>query len=124
MTGGRRSSGERGSGTVLVLGLSAVVLVLLSVVLLLGSVVTARHRASVSADLAALAGADVVLGRAGGDPCGRAAEVARAHDSLLERCVVGTDDSVAVAVSTRPRGGAAVLGTATAHARAGPGPEG
>jgi len=109
---------------VLVLGLSAVVLVLVSAVLLLGSVVTARHRASVSADLAALAGADVVLGRADGDPCVRAAEVAQAQSSMLERCVVGADGSVAVTVSTRPRGGAAALGTATARARAGPGPEG
>lgn len=106
----------------LVLGLSAVVIVLLGVVLLLGSVVSARHRAAVSADLAALAAADVVLGRAGGDPCRRAAEVARAQASRLERCAVGADDSVTVTVSARPRGAGAALGTATARARAGPGP--
>ena len=116
------ADGERGSGTVLVLGLCAVVMVMLGVVALLGQAVHARHRAAVSADLAALAAADVVLGRASGEPCARAAQVARAHAAALTSCAVAADRTVTVSVAVAPRGAAASLGDATATARAGPAP--
>ncbi|WP_432484399.1 Rv3654c family TadE-like protein [Kineococcus esterisolvens] len=80
MSGGRR--GDDGSGSVLLLGVVALALALVVAVSGLGAAVTARHRAQAAADLAALAGADVVLGRAGGDACGRAARVLRAHGAL------------------------------------------
>lgn len=118
---------DRGSGTVVALGLVAAVLTLLLSLLLLGAAVAARHRASVAADLAALAAADVVLGRADGSPCSRAAEVAGAQQAHLDACVV-SGDTVTVRVSAVPRGVAASLGKATARARAGaasagPGPD-
>lgn len=112
---------DRGSGAVLVLGLGAVVMALLAVVVLLGQAVTARHRASVTADLAALAAADVVLGRASGEPCERAAQVARAQGAALTSCSVAADRTVTVGVEVAPRGAAASLGPATGTARAGSG---
>lgn len=118
MTGHR----ERGSGTVLVLGLCGVAVVLLTVTVLLGGAVQARHRAAAAADLAALAAADVLLGRAAGQPCAAAGRVAAAQGGVLVRCDVAVDASVTVRVDVVPAGAAAVLGTATTTARAGPAP--
>ena len=111
--------GDEGSGTVLVLGVCAVALALVLAVLGLGAAVTARHRAESAADLAALAGADVVLGRAPGEPCARAAGVLAASGARVATCAVAADGSVQVTAVVAVRGRFAALGAARATARAG-----
>jgi secretion/DNA translocation related TadE-like protein len=118
-----RLSGERGSATVWVLGLSAVLTVLGLAVVLFGAAAVARHRAGSAADLAALAAA----GRAvTGDPgaCTTAAQVAAANGAEMTACTV--DASAVVEVEVRVPVRLAVLGerSATARARAGPVPVG
>jgi secretion/DNA translocation related TadE-like protein len=114
---------DRGSATVLVLGVCLAAFVLVTTVAGLGSAVAARHRAESVADLASLAAADVLLGRAAGSPCGAARLVLSANDpdghvSLLGCHVDGRRASVRVAV--RPAGWVALLGRAAASASAGP----
>jgi secretion/DNA translocation related TadE-like protein len=124
---------DRGSGTVLVLGLIGVVVVLIGVVTTVGTVVVARHRAESAADLAALAAAGATSTgtvAAGVDDvsstgCSRAAAVAFAAGALLTSCSRLADGSVVVQVGVvigaRPAspGGALI---ARARARAGVGP--
>lgn len=86
----------------------------------LGQAVTARHRAAVAADLAALAAADVLLGRVPGDACARAAATAAANGGRLVSCRSAPGTSAAVEVSVAPVGAAAALGEAVARAHAGP----
>jgi secretion/DNA translocation related TadE-like protein len=114
---------DRGSATVLVLGVCLIAFVLVSTVAGLGSAAAARHRAESVADLASLAAADALLGRAAGSPCGAARQVlsssGRSDDvSLLDCRVVGR--RVWVRIAVRPAGWVALLGTATARASAGP----
>ena len=114
-----RSGREEGSGSVVVLAVAAVAVGALLVVSALGAAVVARHRAESAADLAALAGADVVLGRAPGDPCGRAAGVVAAHGAAVGGCAVAADGSVTVTATVALPGAFAGLGSARARARAG-----
>lgn len=111
-------SGERGSGTVLVLGVMALLLLLGLTAAALGGVGAARHRAASAADLAALAAA----GRASAgspDACRAARQVAAAAGAELARC--GLDAGVADVVAVvRPPGWLGGLGRAAARARAGP----
>lgn len=119
-----RAHSDRGSGSVLVLALCLVALALAAAVAGLGSALVARHRAEAAADLAALAAADVLLGRAPGAPCaaaGRLVRRDRAGRTTLDDCQI-EGRTARVAVSTRPVGWVAALGTATAVARAGPSP--
>ncbi|NAZ82554.1 histidine kinase, partial [Kineococcus sp. R8] len=116
--------GDAGSGSVLVLGVCAVAFSLLLAVLGLGAAVTARHRAESAADLAALAGADVVLGRAPGQPCVRAGAVLAAAGAAVVSCAVAADGSVAVTATVAVAGRFAGLGAARASARAGRQPAG
>jgi secretion/DNA translocation related TadE-like protein len=74
---------------VLLIGLGTVVLVL-------GAAVVARHRASVVADLAALAAADALIGGAQA-PCVSAARVAHAQGGHLVQCRVDVDEVLVVA---------------------------
>jgi secretion/DNA translocation related TadE-like protein len=94
----------------LVVGLSFVVLVL-------GAALVSRHRASVVADLAALAGADALLaGRP--SPCLAAARVGRAQDGRVVECRVVA--GVVEVVAEVPVGELlAFLPPARARARAG-----
>ena len=62
---GRRPTGERGSATVWVLALAAVLATVGAAVVLVGAAVVARHRATTAADLAALAAAPVTVVCAG-----------------------------------------------------------
>lgn len=110
---------DKGSGSVLVLGVCSGLVSLLLLVLALSSAVLARHRAEAAADLAALAGADVVVGRAAGEPCARAEQVLLAHGAASAGCVVADDGSVLVSATVSPSGLAGVLGPARAQARAG-----
>lgn len=118
----RPVSRDRGSGTVLVLALCALLVSGALAVGLLSAALTARHRASVAADLAALAAADALSGRQAGDPCELAERVAHRNGGTLTQCVSDQDGSVVVEVLVRPRQGEEVLGPARVRARAGPAP--
>ncbi len=108
-----------GAASVLVLAVLMVALVLVGAVGGLSGAVLARHRATAAADLAALAGADVLAGRAPGDACSAAAEVAAANGARLRSCAAdGADLLISAAVV--PPGALAALGSATGRARAGP----
>jgi secretion/DNA translocation related TadE-like protein len=110
---------ETGSAVLLVV--AAMALAMLGVLLVagVGSAVVARHQARSAADLGALAAADVIVGRAGGDPCARAASVVTAVGARVEGCTV-TGSTSSVVASVEPAGAAGGLGRATASARAGP----
>ena len=113
---------ERGSATVVILAVIAVVLMLTVSGLMLASAVVASHRARSAADLAALAAAGVLTR---GEPlvaaCRSAAHVAAANHGRLQSCAaVGTEVRLSIAV----RAGVHGLGVATARSRAGPGPGG
>lgn len=85
---------ERGSATVLGLGVIALVLTMWIAALVLGAVVLGSGRARTAADLAAVGGAQVLLhGAQESAACTRAAEVAQANGADLTSCSV----SVAVA---------------------------
>lgn len=111
--------GERGSGTVLVLGVIGVLLVLAVGVVALIQAQAAAGRARLAADLAALGGATALNSiTAPADPCAVAGGVARANGAALGSCTVAGED-VVVEAAVRVQ----VLGagrTATAAARAGP----
>jgi secretion/DNA translocation related TadE-like protein len=114
---GRRRFTDRGSATVLGVGVIAVLCAVFGLVLALGQAVIVRHRAAGGADLAALAAADHwAEGTAAA--CARADRVARAQGARLVRCVIsGEVSDVTVASGTGPF-------TAETRARAGPaGPE-
>ncbi|WP_265443183.1 Rv3654c family TadE-like protein [Flexivirga meconopsidis] len=112
--------GDRGSATVLVIAAIGVVLTCLLGALALLSAVTASHRARAVADLAALAGAGVLL-----DPldarsaCAVAASVASANRGHLTSCAESGDE-VTVSVTVTP----SWPGLPAANARARAGPEG
>ena len=79
---------ERGAGSVLALAAVAVTVTLTTAVVVVAGAWGARQLAGVAADAAALAAADVAVGRASGDPCARAAEVAGASGASVSACVV------------------------------------
>ena len=115
----RQLAGERGSGTVLVLGVIGMLLALAVGVAALIQAQAAAGRARLAADLAALGGATALNSiTAPADPCAVAGGVARANGAALGSCAV-TGEDVVVEVGVRVQ----VLGvdrTATAAARAGP----
>lgn len=117
--------GEAGSGTVLVIGLVAVVIVLAGGLALVATAYLARSRAQTGADLAALAAAGALAAprdvrvapeaQAAADPCGRAREAATRNAVVLTGCSVRPDGVVAVRVRAEHP-----VGTAEARAEAGP----
>jgi secretion/DNA translocation related TadE-like protein len=118
----RRDSSQRGSATVLVLGVCLVAFALIAAGAGLGSALVARHRAESVADLASLAAADVLMGRAAGAPCDAARRVAGSSgpgDVVVVAC--RTHGRVAqVSVVARPSGWVGALGAATVSVSAGP----
>ena len=108
-----------GAASVLVLAVLMVALVLVGAVGGLSGAVLARHRAAAAADLAALAGADVLTGRAPGGACAVAAGVAAANGAWLGSCAADGADLL-VSVLVLPPAPLAALGPATGRARAGP----
>lgn len=95
----------------------AALVVITGVAVQLAAVLLARHRAEVAADLAALAGAAVVL--AGSDTaCGAATVTATANGSELVSCEQDSLD-LRVQVRVRVRAGP-LVGSAAGRARAGP----
>jgi len=117
---GTRGGGERGSGTVLVVGVVAALAVLMVGGLLVAAAARAAQHAATAADLAAIGGAQAqVLGDS--DACAAAGATARANGARLLGCAIHDDDSVQVSV-TVPVHLLWGLGSsdATATARAGP----
>lgn len=109
------SDRDRGSATVVAAIFLAALLAVVVVVLQVASAVIARHRAGAAADLAALAGAGVVLVDPG-SACARAGSVTVANGARMVSCEVqGWDVSVQTEVDVQ----LGVLGgTAGGRARA------
>jgi secretion/DNA translocation related TadE-like protein len=117
----RRPAGERGSATVWVLALSAVLAVIGAGAVLVGAAAVARHRATAAADLAALAAAGrAVVG--GEDACATSRAVAVANSAELVDCTVGGDAVAEVTVTVSVELGVLGVHQASARARAGPAP--
>lgn len=82
-----RARRERGSASIWVLALSAVLAVAVVAAVLVGSAITLRHRAAAAADLSALAAAGRALeGQAAA--CAAAADIAAAMTAELDGCTV------------------------------------
>lgn len=77
---------ELGAGTVLAAGIAILLCLLLAAVAMAVQAGAASSRAAKTADLAALAAADAARGLISGEPCLRAAEVARKHGAALQEC--------------------------------------
>jgi secretion/DNA translocation related TadE-like protein len=114
-----RQHRERGSGTVLALGLGLVVIMATVMVVLLAQAAVMASRAAAAADLAALAAADAARGIAAGEPCAVAREVAKRNDARVLSCAEGAGETVQVRTELSA---ATSLGPATGLARAGPPP--
>ena len=110
---------ERGSGTVLALGLGLAVIMAVVLLLLLAQSAVAASRAAAAADLAALAGADAARGITSGEPCAVAREVALKNNAAMVACSERPDATVQVRTEL---GAGPFLGAATGLARAGPPP--
>lgn len=119
-----RPHGDAGSAAVLVTVLAGVMLVTALVGAAVGGLVVGQRRAAVAADLAALAGADLLagpgrVGVAAAAACARAAETAAANGAELTECrTVGSDLTVTTTVHVAGPWGTAW--TVSAAARAGP----
>jgi secretion/DNA translocation related TadE-like protein len=131
--------GERGSASLWALALAMVAWISTVAAVLVGVAVTARHRASAAADLAALAaaaaetratvsgamlsGTEPAGAEVGGDTasaCAAAVAIAVANDATLVECRV-TGSVVEVTAAVRVPGLAHLaLGSVSASARAGP----
>ncbi len=114
---------ERGIASILLLALSSVLVLVGMVIVALGAVSLARHRAAALADLAALAAADRTVEGAAPACAAAARVVARAGTGGVNltscRLLDGPGGPVEVAVTVRPSGPLGALGAATATARAG-----
>jgi len=115
------NNAERGSGTVLALGLGLLLILAILLIALLGQATTLASRAAAAADLAALAAADAARGLRDGVPCAVAAEVATRNGASLDSCELrGPSNDVAeVRTSTS---GAFGMARGEGRARAGPPP--
>ncbi|WP_205730150.1 Rv3654c family TadE-like protein [Blastococcus sp. TF02-8] len=112
---------ERGSATVWVLALSAVLVLVAAAAVVVGLGMATRHRAGSAADLAALAAASAAV-TGDPDPCARAGEVAEANGGHLSACHVEPGSVVAVQVQVALSLGRLGTHSAVARARAGPVP--
>lgn len=117
--GRRRMEGQRGSGTVLAVGLAMAVMIAMAAVLLLAQAGVLATRAAAAADLAALAGADALRGVTDGEPCMVAASVAARHGAVVLSCSEGPGQTLDVRTELKER---SLAGPATGRARAGPPP--
>lgn len=111
--------GERGSGTVLAAGLTAVAATIAVAVSAIGAVDVARARAQAAADGAALAAALAEAGLRQSAPCQEAAALAARMDARLLECETNSGHA-RVRVSV-PALAAAGVWEVSAHAHAGPG---
>jgi secretion/DNA translocation related TadE-like protein len=115
---GARAGREKGSATIWVISLTALVWFVAGILLAAGSSRVARHRAQAAADLSALAGAVHALA-APARACREARALATANHAALTRCDVHTG---VIQVRVVVRSHLPVLGPkiVTADARAGP----
>ncbi len=105
---------DRGSGSVLALAaVCAIVTVAAAGVAVVGAG-AAYARAAMAADLAALAGADVASGRAGGVPCDVAQSIAQVNGAAMTDC--DQNGTVVTVTTSTPY----LAFASTASARAGP----
>ena len=119
---------DRGSGTVVAVGIIAGLMVLLSLVTLLGAAAVTKTQAARASDLAALAAADTARGLHAGDPCTVAEQVAARNSAVLQECSVGGEYPTEVTVTVAREVDAMVPTdlipglplTATSTSRAGP----
>ena len=104
---------ERGSGTVLGIGVIAAILTVTAAAVPALGLLVARGQAAGAADAAALAGADVASGAIAGSICDAARSVASANLATLRDCVVdgqnvtvsATVDWLGVGIVARSRAG-------------------
>jgi secretion/DNA translocation related TadE-like protein len=110
--------GQRGSASIVLLGVGLALVTMALGGQAVGAAAVARHRAGLAADLGALAGAlHVPEGESAA--CARAKAIVAANQADQVSCVTeGT--YLVIEVSVRPVGPAARFGLATARARAGP----
>ncbi|MEP7763790.1 Rv3654c family TadE-like protein [Sanguibacter sp. 25GB23B1] len=106
---------EAGSGTVLLIGVVAALVLLAALVGVLGGSAAARGGAQGAADLAALAAAGADMSGTA-EPCSLAGEVARRNGGTLTQCLP-EGDGIYTVTATAP---APAGRTAEARARAGP----
>lgn len=104
--------GERGSASVVIVGLMAGIAALTSLAIPLYSALAMKQSVAAAADAAALAAADVAVGRAPGFPCEVATRVAAANGASVTACKV--DGLVATVSASRFLLGIPVVSTATA----------
>jgi len=103
---------DRGSGSLLALGVGLAIVALLVVALPLYMALAVRGSVAAAADAAALAAADVASGLVAGFPCETAADVAAANGANIESCRV--DGLVVTVVAAREWAGVTARSTATA----------
>ncbi|WP_285113980.1 Rv3654c family TadE-like protein [Leifsonia sp. fls2-241-R2A-40a] len=108
------SADDRGSGSILALGILAAVTTVAAGGIVVVGAGAAHSRAAAAADLAALAAADVASGRDAGVPCETASAIAETNHAALSAC---EQQALVVTVTAS----VSYLGlAATASARAGP----
>jgi len=99
-----RAAAQRGSGTMLIVGVMALLLMIAGGLSVLGGYAVAGHRARAAADLSALSGA--TAHQRGGDACASAADLAQRNGASLLSCrVTGLSQfvvTVQVSVTIRP----------------------
>lgn len=97
-----RDGRDRGSGTLAALVVASLVLCAGLVLWAMVEAAVAHQRASVAADLAAIAGASQIP-RGGEDPCGLARDIAGVNGATLSKCEIeGSDIVVSVVVPSPP----------------------
>ncbi|HRQ00140.1 MAG TPA: flp pilus-assembly TadE/G-like family protein [Terrimesophilobacter sp.] len=84
----RQRAGDRGAASVLAVGILSALFALLIALVPLYAALIERQRVAGAADAAALAAADVAVGREPGLPCTVARFVAEANTTTLDACVV------------------------------------
>ncbi|QYH37031.1 hypothetical protein FFT87_14445 [Salinibacterium sp. M195] len=104
--------GERGAGTILMVGLVVTVIALTALVIPLYWALSARHALAGAADAAALAAADTASGLIAGYPCDNAERLAVANDAHIEECTV--DGRIVTVTASRRILGILVTTSATA----------
>jgi len=104
--------GERGAGTILMVGLVATIVALTALVIPLYWALSVRHALAGAADAAALAAADTASGAIAGYPCDSAARLAAANDAVIKECTV--DGRIVTITASRHILGILVTSSATA----------
>ncbi|TAL45109.1 MAG: hypothetical protein EPN91_03005 [Salinibacterium sp.] len=112
MTARQRLDAERGSGSVLAVGLVGALAALAVLVVPVYCTLAVRQSVAGAADASALAAADVAAGRAPGFSCETAARVASANGASLTACEV--DGLIVTVTASRSILGIAVRERATA----------